>query len=117
MINLDALYDEPVPFADYMPFDIDDDKTYRTQANDPAGDLDPNADIKGKKLTPFGHLDKKNLTGIIKTSNSNKLDLNEKNIDSVDVLVTRHMRHALQNCTLRARRLMEKYKDKNSGLY
>jgi hypothetical protein len=120
MINLDTLYDETVPFVDYMPFNFDDDKTYHTQPADPMADYDPHGDIKGKKLTPFGHLDKKNTSkhgAMMKTTNNIKLDMNERQLEYADVLRDNHLRHAYQNCTARARRLMEKYRDKNSGLY
>jgi hypothetical protein len=121
MIGLDTLYNETVPFVDYMPFNFDDDKTYHTQPTDPINnDFDPHADIKGKRLTPYGHLDKKNtknMTGMMKTTNNMKLDMNEKQLEYADVLRDNHLRTAYQNCTVRARRLMEKYRDKNSGLY
>jgi hypothetical protein len=114
------MYNETVPFVDYMPFNFDDDKTYSTQPTDPLHDFDPHADIKGKKLTPFGHLDKKNTSKtskMMKTTNNIRMDMNERVLEEADVLRHNHLRHAHQNCTMRARRLMEKYRDKNSGLY
>ena len=86
MLDFDKFYNETVPFVDYMPFNIDDDKTYKTQKNDPVNDIDPHADIKGKKLTPYGHLNRKNLTGMIKESPAISYELKDHKTETVAVL-------------------------------